>query len=274
MRVRGVVAVTAGLLIASLPSQANAQGSLDANCPGPREFAFASMGGGTSRFAQSFTAGITGEITSAQVDVTKQGTAGDYRLDINEVDAAGAPTNTILASAAIPDAAVPAGDSTITGSFANPAQVSAGQGYALIVTRPTSSGLAVGVRTGNDCPGRLFFSNTQTGAFAQLGETYDLIFAVFVRETDPPETTITKGPKNKTRKRRATFEFTSDEPGSSFRCAVDGQTLNVPCTSPYTVKVKRGRHTFQVQATDEAGNVDGTPATDGWKVKKKRKRKK
>ena len=62
------------------------------------------MGGGTSRFAQSFTAGITGGITSAQVDVTKQGTAGDYRLDINEVGAAGVPMNTILASATIPDA--------------------------------------------------------------------------------------------------------------------------------------------------------------------------
>jgi hypothetical protein len=41
------------------------------------------------------------------------------------------------------------------------------------------------------------------------------------------------------------------------------------CTSPHTVKVKIGRHTFQVQAIDEAGNV-GTPATDTWKRKKKK----
>jgi hypothetical protein len=265
--------ITAGLLVLASAPQASAQETLDANCPG-REFSYASMSSGASRFAQSFTAGITGEVTSAQVDVTKQGTAGDYRLDINEVDAAGVPTNTALASAIIPDAAVPAGDSLITGSFANPAQVSAGQEYALIVTRPTSSWLQVGTRAGNDCPGRLFFSNTQAGAFGPLGAGDDLIFAVFVREIDPPETTITKGPKGKTRKRRATFEFTSDEPGSSFRCAVDGQTLKVPCTSPYTIRVKRGKHTFQVQATDTAGNADPTPAVDGWKVKKKRKRKK
>jgi hypothetical protein len=274
MRVRGAVAITAGLLVLAFPSQASAQETLDANCPGPREFSFASMGGGTSRFAQSFTAGITGGITSAQIDVTKQGTAGDYRLDINEADAAGVPTNTILASATIPDTAVPAGNSIITGSFDSPAQVSAGQEYALIVTRPTSSGLAVGTRTGNDCSGRLFFSNTQTGPFGPVGpgDTNDLVFAVFVRESDPPETAITKSPRQKTRKRRATFEFTSDEPDSSFQCAVDGQVLKVACTSPYTIKVKRGKHTFRVQATDAAGNVDGTPANDDWKVKRKRRR--
>jgi hypothetical protein len=90
-------------------------------------------------------------------------------------------------------------------------------------------------------------------------------------DTSPPDTTITKGPKDKTKKKQATFEFTSTEPGSSFQCAVDGQALKVPCTSPYTVKVKKGKHTFQVRATDQAGNVDGTPATDAWKLKKKKR---
>jgi hypothetical protein len=36
------------------------------------------------------------------------------------------------------------------------------------------------------------------------------------------------------------------------------------------VTVKKGKHTFEVQAVDEAGNV-GAPATDTWK-RKKRKR--
>jgi hypothetical protein len=39
------------------------------------------------------------------------------------------------------------------------------------------------------------------------------------------------------------------------------------------VKVKKGRHTFSVRATDQDGNVDGSPATDNWKVKKKKKKK-
>jgi hypothetical protein len=257
------------MLALALAPNASAQEALDANCPGPREMSFSSMGGGTSRFAQTFTAGITGGLTTAQVEVTKFGSAGDYRLDLNETDAAGAPTNTTLASATIPDADVPAGASVITGSFASPASVSAGQQYTLIVTRPASNGLQVGTRTGDDCGGGLFFSNTQTGTFNSLGATYDLIFAVFVLENDPPETAITKGPKNKTRKRSASIEFTSDEPGSTFACSLDGAAFE-PCSSPAGYEhLKRRKHHFEVRATDAAGNVDGTPATFDWKIKKK-----
>jgi hypothetical protein len=91
------------------------------------------------------------------------------------------------------------------------------------------------------------------------------------RECLPPETTITARPKDKTKKRTATFEFTSDEPGSNFECSIDGKAF--ACTSPVIAKVSKGRHVFQVEATDQAGNTDATPATDDWKVKKKRKKK-
>jgi hypothetical protein len=98
--------------------------------------------------------------------------------------------------------------------------------------------------------------------------------AVASSDTSAPETAITEEPKDKTKKTTATFEFSSSEPSSSFQCAVDGQTLTVPCTSPYTVKVKKGKHTFKVRATDAAGNVDPTPAMDDWKVTRKKKKKK
>jgi subtilisin-like proprotein convertase family protein len=89
-------------------------------------------------------------------------------------------------------------------------------------------------------------------------------------DTSAPDTTITQQPKDKTKKTSATFAFASTEPGSTFQCAVDGQSLKVPCTSPYTAKVKKGKHTFQVRAVDSAGNADSTPASDAWKVKKKK----
>jgi hypothetical protein len=91
-------------------------------------------------------------------------------------------------------------------------------------------------------------------------------------DTTAPDTTITKGPKDKTRKKTATFTFTGTDARAvaSFQCKLDAGAF-APCTSPHTVKVKKGKHTFQVQAIDEAGNV-GAPATDDWKVKKKRKR--
>jgi Trypsin len=92
-------------------------------------------------------------------------------------------------------------------------------------------------------------------------------------DSAPPDTLITKGPKKKTKKRRARFEFTSTEPGSTFQCQVDGGRGKAftPCTSPTTVRVKKGRHSFQVVATDASGNSDPTPASKKWKRKRKRK---
>lgn len=95
-------------------------------------------------------------------------------------------------------------------------------------------------------------------------------------DTTPPNAQITKGPKDKTKKKTATFEFTgsdlataSSRQVSGFQCKLDAGAF-LPCTSPYTVRVKKGKHTFQVQAIDQAGNV-GAVATDTWKRKRKKK---
>jgi hypothetical protein len=93
----------------------------------------------------------------------------------------------------------------------------------------------------------------------------------FEVDTTPPETTIDSAPKARTKRRRASFEFSSDEPGSSFECSLDGAQF-AACDSPFARKVKRRRHSFEVRAADPTGNVDGTPAEYSWKVKKKRKR--
>lgn len=94
-------------------------------------------------------------------------------------------------------------------------------------------------------------------------------------ETVPPETTITKGPKSKvkTRKRnkKLRFKFVSSEPGSKFRCEVDNG-LGEACRSPFKHRFRRGRHGFEVQAIDSAGNADPTPATLDFKLKRKSKR--
>lgn len=90
-------------------------------------------------------------------------------------------------------------------------------------------------------------------------------------DCSPPDTTITKGPKKKTKKKQASFEFTSSETGSSFECAFDLQSFS-SCTSPLTQKAKKGKHSFRVRAEDAAGNVDPTPASFDWKVRKKKKK--
>jgi hypothetical protein len=92
-----------------------------------------------------------------------------------------------------------------------------------------------------------------------------------------PEAMLTKVPKDKvkTKKKRATvtFEFTGTDARTiaGFECSLDGATFTA-CTSPHTVKVKKGEHAFSVRAIDAAGNIDGAPATDSWKVKKKQRK--
>ena len=87
-----------------------------------------------------------------------------------------------------------------------------------------------------------------------------------------PTATITKGPKSKTKKKTATFEFSANESGATFDCVLDGKQEFKTCTSPLTVKVKKGKHTLSVTATDAGGNK-GPTATRDWKVKKKKKKK-
>jgi len=91
-----------------------------------------------------------------------------------------------------------------------------------------------------------------------------------VPDTTAPDTIITKAPRKKSTKRKARIKFVSTEPGSTFRCSLDGAKPK-PCTSP--VKYKRlevGKHKFKVYAVDAAGNADPTPDKVKFKVKRKK----
>jgi ELWxxDGT repeat protein len=82
-------------------------------------------------------------------------------------------------------------------------------------------------------------------------------------DTTPPETTIDFGPSGTVQSRSATFGFSASEP-ASFTCSLDGASPS-PCNSPISYdKLRRGTHTFTVRATDQAGNVDPTPASRTW----------
>ncbi|MGH2656427.1 MAG: Calx-beta domain-containing protein, partial [Actinomycetota bacterium] len=88
----------------------------------------------------------------------------------------------------------------------------------------------------------------------------------FTVDTDPPETTITAGPSGPISDATPTFEFTSDEPGSTFSCRVDADPF-ASCLSPHTTApLADGAHTFEVRATDPAMNTDPTPASRSFTV--------
>jgi hypothetical protein len=87
-----------------------------------------------------------------------------------------------------------------------------------------------------------------------------------INDLNPPQTKITKRPKRKTRKRRATHRFEANEVGASFECRYDRKRWS-ECTSPSKKKLKPGKHRFRVRATDVGGNTDPKPAHDKWRIK-------
>jgi hypothetical protein len=88
-------------------------------------------------------------------------------------------------------------------------------------------------------------------------------------DTTPPETTIVSGPSGTVKSRDATFTFSSTEPpNATFQTRLDGGIWesNGTATSKTYTNLANGTHTFEVKATDAAGNTDPTAASRRWKV--------
>jgi len=84
-----------------------------------------------------------------------------------------------------------------------------------------------------------------------------------------PQTSILSGPEDGSAlsSTSLTFEFDADEPGSTFECRVYPAALTPPafdnCSGAGTHTASgfnAGTYTFEVRATDAAGNPDATPA--------------
>jgi subtilisin family serine protease len=108
-----------------------------------------------------------------------------------------------------------------------------------------------------------FANRVSTGGRLNADKSIDVAL-----DMTPPNTTITGRPPASTTSRRATFRFRSTETGSTFQCRhMNGAWMS--CTSPklYT-GLTLGLHRFRVRAIDKALNVDPTPATDTWRIRR------
>ncbi len=86
--------------------------------------------------------------------------------------------------------------------------------------------------------------------------------ATFEVDATAPQTTIDASPASPTNDPSPTFEFSSNEPGSTLECQIDGGGWE-SCASPLTYPddLDDGSHTFEVRATDAAGNTDQSAAS-------------
>lgn len=83
-----------------------------------------------------------------------------------------------------------------------------------------------------------------------------------------PDTQIGKAKiKSRARKARFTFGGSGGIGGLSFSCRLDKRTFS-PCHSPRKYKhLRRGKHRFQVEATDGSGQLDSSPATRKFRIR-------
>ena len=88
----------------------------------------------------------------------------------------------------------------------------------------------------------------------------------FTIDRAAPQTTIDSNPADPTSSTSASFDFSASEGSSSFECRIDAGSWGA-CTSPKSyASLADGSHTFDVRATDVAGNTDGSPASFTWLV--------
>jgi streptogramin lyase len=140
------------------------------------------------------------------------------------------------------------------------AQIVPGQAGFTSLPLPTTNGLPV------------FIARSPDGNLYTAGKGENTLFRVVpdmpqaapgpaptAADTDPPNTKLKKKPRKRSHDRTPTFEASSDESGSKFRCKLDRGRFK-PCPAKKTFHVKPGVHTVRIAAVDPAGNVDPTPA--------------
>ncbi len=85
-------------------------------------------------------------------------------------------------------------------------------------------------------------------------------------DTTAPDTLINSGPSGTVAVTEASFTFSANEAGSTFACRLDGASF-AACSSPKSYSgLVDGAHTFEVRATDAAGNTDASPASRTWTI--------
>jgi myo-inositol-hexaphosphate 3-phosphohydrolase len=171
-------------------------------------------------------------------------------------------------------------DTTITGNPTNPTSSTSAQFSFTSTSTSATFGCSLDSAAFTTCVSPASYSGLSAGAHTfQVGAsdqngvdptpasyTWTVGTTPPPGDTTPPETTITSGPPATSTSTSASFAFTSSEANSTFQCSLDGAT-RAACTSPHAYTgLSIGSHTFNVWATDAAGNTDASAATQTWSI--------
>jgi RNA polymerase sigma factor (sigma-70 family) len=121
------------------------------------------------------------------------------------------------------------------------------------------------VQLANLAAGAHTFSVRATDKAGNVGRDATVSWTYTPPDTTAPTVRIASAPAARTSDTSATFSFSADENGVTFRCSLDGGAERA-CSSPASyASLAVGSHTFAVRATDRSGNT-GQPATYQWTV--------
>jgi hypothetical protein len=183
---------------------------------------------------------------------------GSHSFAVRAVDLAGNPDPTPATHAWTVDSVAPqttidsgptglTNDSTPTFGFSS----EAGTSFQCRVDTAAFAACTSPHTTGALSDGAHTFEVRATDAAGNTGAAASRTFTV---DTAAPQTTIDSGPTGPTSGSTPTFSFSS-EAGASFQCRVDAAAF-AACSSPHTTAaLADGAHTFEVRATDAAGNT-------------------
>jgi hypothetical protein len=256
---------------------------------------------------QTFTAGLTGTLDQVDINVDRaMTTSNPLTVEIHSASS-GCPAAAVLATGSVPAASIvnPGGTRWVSVQLSPAPSVVAGTQYGIVLRVAGAGTYYAAWRTSNVYPGGQFCEQLgDPGNSFTASPTRDITFRTYVAPppapvdptpptdpTDPPvdepgpdtptvvvdsqapETQIDTGPKKRTAHPRASFAFSSDDPGATFQCALSGKHLDMlikqfnDCASPRRYShLDAGRYRFSVRAIDAANNVDATPAEQKFRI--------
>ncbi|MBE2314543.1 Ig-like domain repeat protein [Solirubrobacter sp. CPCC 204708] len=208
-------------------------------------------------------------------------TDGTYTFNVRARDLAGntdasPATRTFTVETAAPDTNITGGPTGTTNSTS--------ASFTFTSTKPNSTfecrlDTPAGNGTFAACTSPQTYTTTANGAYTFHVRAIDgagnpdasPATRTFTVDTSAPDTTIDSGPTGTITNNSPQFTFSSSETGSTFECRLDGPGATPgtwqTCTSPRILgSLADGAYTFNVRATDGAGNVDATPATRTFTV--------
>jgi hypothetical protein len=208
-----LITAVAAAAAAMMPAAGASAGTLD------QQQTLSTFGGlqvdSTHSQAQTFTAGLTGQLDQVDLALSDMGATTPLTVQIRDGSAT-APGNLVLASASVPITAVGSSESFVQILFASPASVTASTQYSIVAFNDSSGWFWYAGKTDTESAyegGRLYGSPNgppATGPWTEGNTMADFEFKTYVA---PPSNDFSLGKATKN-KRRGTAKLKVNVPGA------------------------------------------------------------